>query len=267
MQHLFLENKKLFSRKLLGSSLLLVASLFCFEYIFAYFFPSLAGGVISLPWFFSFLLYCGLIFLLLMLFTQSYKHKQIWFLLLVWILLFVVVGILGFQVGLQTVLLYYLVAAYAEEFLKIGSTENAVSQTDFYSSDLLFFSVFVALGFSIVENFFYIGQQVLGSEAQGILSLAFGRGMFSSLLHIVATGLIALLLFKWYQKSELQSLSFFQKSLRVILCLLVGVLLHFSYNLALQYGQLWIYVVLVVGGYFLLTYLMFLSDSLYKSDT
>jgi RsiW-degrading membrane proteinase PrsW (M82 family) len=64
-------------------------------------------------------------------------------------------------------------SAYAEEFLKIGAAENVVSKTGFYSSQVLFFSVLVALGFSIVENLFYVGQQAFGGASAGMLSLVF----------------------------------------------------------------------------------------------
>jgi RsiW-degrading membrane proteinase PrsW (M82 family) len=74
--------------------------------------------------------------------------------------MFAIVGFLGFQVGLQAVMLL-VIGAYAEEFLKIGATENSLKRTDFYSSDVLYFSILIALGFSIVENIFYLCQQVL----------------------------------------------------------------------------------------------------------
>jgi RsiW-degrading membrane proteinase PrsW (M82 family) len=220
---------------------------------------------ITLPWFGYFLLYCGLIFLFLIIFHHNYKKKQLWFLFLVWFMMFAGVGIVGFNFGLQAVMLL-IMSAYAEEFLKIGMAENLVSKTDFYSSHILFFSVLVALGFSIVENLFYVGQQVLGGTSAGILSMVFGRGFFSSLLHIVATGAIALLLYKLYQRTVLQNLSAFQKVIRVIVGMLAGVALHIGYNLAVGYAQVWVYGIVVIGGYFLLSYVLFLSDELYKGE-
>jgi CDP-diglyceride synthetase len=97
-----------------------------------------------------------------------------------------------------------------------------------------------------------------------VFSLVFGRGIFSSLLHLISTGLIALLLFKLYQQASLKTLSLMKKILRVMICLLAGVLLHVGYNIASEYSQVWVYVVLVIGGYFLLTYILFLSDQLYR---
>jgi RsiW-degrading membrane proteinase PrsW (M82 family) len=131
---------------------------------------------------------------------------------------------------------------------------------------VLFFSILVALGFSIVENIFYLGQQVVGGEVVGMFSLVFGRGLFSSLLHLMATGVIALLLYKLYQRVVLQSLAPIKKVLRVVVCMLVGVALHLGYNFAIGYAQFWVYVVVVIGGYFLLSYILFLSDSLYREE-
>ena len=218
IQHLFLKERKKFSFSLLGASAFLVTSLYGFDYVMQGVAPVLE---ISLPWFGYFLLYCSLVFLFLLLVTANYRSKQLWFLFLVWVLLFAVVGFLGFKFGISLVVVYYLVSAYAEEFLKIGATENAVQKTDFFSSDVLFFSVLVALGFSIVENVLYIVQQSLGLEGAGVFSLAFGRGVFSSLLHLVATGSVALLLYKYYQNLVHQGLSLLQKSWRVMMCLLV----------------------------------------------
>lgn len=160
VQHLFLKEQKIFSRKMLATSIFLVVALYCFSYMMQYFFPQIA--TLSLPWFGYFLLYVALIFLFLILFAFNYKTKQVWFLFVVWLLLFAVVGFFGFKIGLQSVVLFYLVSAYAEEFLKIGATENITVKTDFYSSDLLFFSIFIGLGFSIVENLLYIGQSFWG---------------------------------------------------------------------------------------------------------
>lgn len=47
-----------------------------------------------------------------------------------------------------------------------------------------------------------------------------------------------------------------------MLCMLGGVALHLGYNLLI--GHFWVYIFVVIGGYFLLSYILFLSDSLYK---
>ena len=214
-----------------------------------------------------FLLYCCLIFLFLILLNWNWKKKPIWFLFWTWMILFAVVWIFGLMIWISASVLYCLILAYSEEFLKIWATENEVSKTEFYSSDLLFFSIFIALGFSIIENFFYLGNEIFSSDSEWIWGLVFGRWIFTSLLHFIATGLIALVLYKFYQQPAFKNLKIWQKIWRIVVAILIWVLIHWWYNLSVQHMNLLIYIILVFGGYFLLTYLLFLSDSLYRNKS
>jgi hypothetical protein len=102
------------------------------------------------------------------------------------------------------------------------------------------------------------------TEGEWIWWMIFGRWIFTSLLHFIATGIIALLLYKLYQQQYLKDLNVWQKICRIVVAILIWVLIHRWYNLSVQHMNLLIYIVLVFGGYFLLTYLLFLSDSLYR---
>ena len=266
IQNIFSKQQRKISRKLFWTSFLLVGSLLAFGLVINEFFPeidTIQSGAISLKWWWLFLLYCGLIFLFLILLSKNWRKKQIRFLFLVWIILFAIIGFFGLKVGISASILYYFVLAYAEEFLKIWATENKVIKTEFFSSDLLFFSIFIAIGFSIVENLFYIGNEIFFDSWEWIWGLVFGRGIFTSLLHFIATGMVALLLFKLYQQPHLQHLNIWRKIWRISIALLVVVLIHWWYNLSIQHMNLLIYIILAFGWYFLLTYLLFLSDSLY----
>ena len=267
IQNIFAKQERKISRKLFGSSFLIVWSLFAFNFIVEAIFPwldAIKDWAMSLGRWWLFLLYCGLIFLFLMILSKNWGKKQIWFLFLSWMILFAVVWFFGLKVWISATVLYYFVLAYAEEFLKIWATENEVSKTDFYSSDLLFFSIFIALWFSIIENIFYLWSEILSSNPEWIWGLVFGRWIFTSLLHFIATWLIALILYKLYQQQSLKDLNIWQKVWRIAVAILIWVLIHRWYNLSVQHMNLLIYIILVFGGYFLLTYLLFLSDSLYK---
>jgi len=267
IQHIFAKQQREFSRKLFWTSLFLVWSLLAFNFIIDAIFPNIEAihnETISLSWWCYFLLYCGLIFLFLILLNWNWKKKQIRFLFLIWMILFAIVGFFGIKVWISATAIYYLVLAYSEEFLKIWATENEVSKTEFYSSDLLFFSIFIALWFSIIENLFYLWSEILSANQEWIWGLVFGRWIFTSLLHFIATGLIALILYKLYQQQSMKNLNIWQKIRRIIIAILIWVLIHRWYNLSVQYMNLLIYIILVFGGYFLLTYLLFLSDSLYS---
>ena len=238
---------------------MLVWSLLAFNFIIKAIFPNITAiqdNELSTNWWGLFLLYCGLIFLFLILLNWNWKKKQIRFLFLIWMILFAVVGFFGLKVWISATILYYFILAYSDEFLKIWATENEVSKTDFYSSDLLFFSIFIALGFSIIENLFYLGSEIFSSNPDWIWGLVFGRWIFTSLLHFIATGLIALLMYKLYQQQYLKNLNIWQKIWRIAMAILIWVLIHRWYNLSVQHMNLFIYIVLVFGGYFLLTYLL-----------
>lgn len=268
IQHIFAKHQKRFSRQLFWTSFVLVGSLLAFNFVIHAIFPDITtiqDGEIWYGRLWCFLLYCGLIFIFLIALNNNRKKNQIRFLLLIRMLLFAVVGFFGIKVWISATILYYFVLAYAEELLKIWATENKAVRTNFYSSDLLFLSIFIALWFSIIENIFYIWKEIFSDDMEWIWWMIFGRWIFTSLLHFIATGLVALLLFKLYQQHHLQSLTIWQKVWRVLVALLVGVLIHRWYNLSVQYMNLLIYIVLMFGGYFLLTYMLFLSDSLYKS--
>lgn len=266
IQHIFAKSQRKISWKLFWTSFLLVWSLLAFNFIIEAIFPDLKAihdEKLSFGWRVLFLLYCGLIFIFLILLKWNWRKKQIRFLFLIWMILFAVVWIFGLKVWISATILYYLILAYSEELLKIWATENEVSKTDFYSSDLLFFSIFIALGFSIIENLFYLGSEIFSSNPEWIWGMVFGRGIFTSLLHFIATGLIALLMYKLYQQQYLKDLNTWQKVWRIAVAILIWVLIHRWYNLSVQHMNLLIYIILVFGGYFLLTYLLFLSDSLY----
>ena len=268
IQHIFSKQERKISRKLFWTSFLLVWSLLAFNYIIKIIAPEIEAiqyWDMSLDRWIYFLIYCGLIFLFIILLKWNWRKKQIRFLFLIRMILFAVVGFFGLKTWISATILYYLVLAYSEEFLKIWATENEVSKTDFYSSDLLYFSIFIALGFSIIENLLYLWSEIFSSNPEWIWGIVFGRWIFTSLLHFIATGLIALLMYKLYQQPYLKDLNIWQKIWRIIVAILIWVLIHRWYNLSVQHMNLLIYIILVFGGYFLLTYLLFLSDSLYKS--
>ncbi len=268
IQHIFSKQERKISRKLFWTSFFLVWSLLAFNFIIKIIAPGMEAiqyWTMSLGRWSYFLLYCGLIFLFLILLKWNRRKKQIRFLFLIRMILFAVVGFFGLKTWISATILYYLLLAYSEEFLKIWATENEVSKTDFYSSDLLYFSIFIALGFSIIENLLYLWSEIFSSNPEWIWGIVFGRWIFTSLLHFIATWLIALLMYKLYQQQYLKDLNLWQKIWRIVVAILIWVLIHWWYNLSVQYMNILVYILLVFGGYFLLTYLLFLSDSLYKS--
>lgn len=183
-----------------------------------------------------------------------------------WLLLGVLLAVLGglsyllWNASLGISLWILLMAVYAEEYLKIGTSSLVFQKHQQLPSDFLFFSLIIAIGFSFFENGYYLFSQIIwfSEWENGMLTLSFWRGMISSLLHLLSTGLIALLLFKGHFFQ-----SWFFKSIFVLLgAFFSGVLVHFLYDYTVIPSFL-IYGVVLIGGYFFLTYLFYLSDQWY----
>jgi RsiW-degrading membrane proteinase PrsW (M82 family) len=58
-------------------------------------------------------------------------------------------------------------------------------------TDIILFCILIALGFSLIENLLYIGTSIFQHSGSNLISLSIGRGVISSLIHVVSTGLIA----------------------------------------------------------------------------
>lgn len=242
------------------TSIILVGSLYaCKELLSHLGIATGATRVISL------LSYSFLLFLFLMWRHPQPKSPELWGIVAARIILGALLGRGGIAMATPSLILL-LMGAYMEEFLKITAAETQIHKTDFFSSDIMIFSVLMALGFSIVENLAYISVQIfLGGE--GGRGLILGRGIFASGLHFVATGTIALLLFKTYQNSTQTALPKRQKRMRAIGVMGAGILVHIAYNMGVSWGWIRMYALILVGGYFLLTYLLFLSDRLYQTES
>ena len=79
-----------------------------------------------------------------------------------------------------------------EEYLKYNAGNNLLyEEKRINTTDLILFCILIALGFSLIENLLYIIVNILNHNDVNILQMLVGRGIISSLLHVVATGLIA----------------------------------------------------------------------------
>lgn|GEM_PF-536001 len=122
---------------------------------------------------------------------------------------------------------YYLVLAYTEELLKFSLAqyeENTENQTSI--SQLLALSLSVAFAFALIENSLALILMLLGGNevSSGFL---IGRGLIATMVHLLATGAIALILLK------LRKIS---RYLAYPLALGVGFLIHSIYNLGYAFG-------------------------------
>ncbi len=83
-----------------------------------------------------------------------------------------------------------------------------------------------------------------------------GRGLVSTLIHIVSTSLIAFIMIKTKRTNSV--------IVSVILGIIGGFGLHSIYNISLQYNLGYITIPMVILAFFLMTYLTFQSDIIYK---
>lgn len=205
------------------------------------------------------------------------RYKNILHTLLIWSLFFIAIAYWSFFVWINVIIIYYLVSAYAEEYLKYSTGTNLfLASKEKNTSNLIFFCILVGLWFSAVENIFYIINNVLNQESVNIIHLLIGRGLVSTLIHIVSTGLIAFIIVKKDKKPhtlEQISTTFPLTKKRTnhnIIRITVGILgwfwLHSAYNISLQYNLSYVTIPIIILAFFLLTYLTFQSDIIYSSE-
>lgn len=133
-----------------------------------------------------------------------------------------------------------------EEVLKTASSQSLATHATHFKSDVIIFSILAWIGFALFENIVYF----LASWSRGQFIV---RSITSSLLHWIFTWCIWYILRKWSKASYISYIAAYW----------VGIWLHALYNISLTQAPLAWWLVFVIGWYFLLTYLLYKSDSIY----
>lgn len=136
--------------------------------------------------------------------------------------------------------------ATGEEVLKTSSWESLASHNTRTKNDIIVYSILAGLGFALFENIVYF-------ISAGDVWQFVARSLTSSLLHGVFTGCIWFIIWRY---SKLSYISY-------IIAYWLGISLHAVYNISLGSNPLLWWLVFTIGGYFLLGYLLYKSDSLY----
>lgn len=203
----------------------------------------------------SFLGYGFLVVAGLTLVFKQFNNKKIWLQIFIGFFSMVFLALAGKASWLGILILYTILAASTEEIFKfiLGNNQSA-STLHSTPSTLLLFSLLIGFSFSIVENGLAFVLQLL--HGSGVTTgMIVGRGLLASLIHIVATGSIALIMLKC-KKIDLRG--------RYTLALLVGFTIHICYNLSLHWGLPFVSVLLAIGGGISLSYLIFHLDEVYE---
>ncbi len=142
--------------------------------------------------------------------------------------------------------LYFLCIAGAEEFLKLSVGQSFFAQYKLSPKDLLLFAILSAVWFALIENIVYLFRDPS-------IGLAISRNLTTVIMHVIFTGTIAYLIMKRGEKS----------AIRYFLAFLIWMGLHRAYNAFISYQNPIITAVLIVIGYFVLSYFLYKSDRLY----
>ena len=195
------------------------------------------------------------------LFFGNIKKKTNLNFIIVALLLFVWIWIGWIFVWINTMIIYYLVSCYAEEILKFSTWENVLQTYEKkwkldtkWFWNLVFFAILSGLGFSAVENVLYLF--VLATWWDASIPLLLSRSIFTTLLHIVATWLIAFFVIK-------KDNSKIKYRLKCLIGIVSWFWLHALYNLSLNYNYKILTILILIVCYFILTYLLFNSDLIY----
>ncbi len=253
--------KRAISFKVLLTWILLVWVLFLYTYLSSRF-PSLSPFLLStVPPFHPestifFIIYCTIFVILLTLIFKN-RYNKILQTILIGAIFFLAIAYGGYVLGLSSVLIFFLVSAYAEEYLKYNTGNNLLyEEKRINKTDLILFCILIALGFSLIENILYIVVNLINQNEVNIIQMLLGRGIISTLIHVVCTGLIAFVTIgikKWNN---------------ILIPSILGISLwfglHSTYNIGLNFHLSYITIPVIIVSFFLLTYLFFRSDSLYK---
>lgn len=208
-----------------------------------------------------FIFYCLSFLILITIWLRNTKDQKNWNFIIVAIVLFIWIWLWWTITGINTLVMYYLISCYAEEILKFSVWENTFLNTNksekYSPTDLILFGILAALGFSIIENIFYL--IVLNIWWEWNVFTSIGRSIFTTLLHIVTTWLIAFFIVKKEKKS-------LKHRLKCLIWIICGFALHGCYNLCLAYWYKFFTIIILIICYFILTYLLFNSDSIYKKE-
>jgi RsiW-degrading membrane proteinase PrsW (M82 family) len=244
--------------KVFGLATIIVGSLFAYTYLLWFLGQQNLAltNIIDTKSLLIFVAYCTIFVVLITIFFRN-RYKRIAQILLIWSIFFVALAYGGFLVWINSLLLYYLVSAYAEEYMKYSGGNNLfLANKEPNESNLIFFCILVWLWFSAVENILYIVNNLLNNQSVNIVNLLIGRGLVSTLIHIVSTSLIAFIMIKTKRNNS------------IIIPIILGIIgwfwLHSIYNVSLQYSLSYITIPIIILAFFLMTYLTFQADIIYK---
>ncbi len=160
----------------------------------------------------------------------------------------------------KLIIFYYVIVAFIEEASKHF---NFLQSSIFYIKsvkDWVLYAIFVALGFSFIENMLYLyNYYITYWLSWELLKLYFYRSAFSVMVHVLSSSVMAyyfskaLILYRW------KDLSF--PYLKIFTTgLIISIILHLVFDVALTLGFVFIIFIYFIWGY------LYVSSIFYKED-
>ena len=158
----------------------------------------------------------------------------------------------------KLIIFYYLVVAFIEESSKhFNFLQTSVLQIKTINQWVLY-AIFVALWFSLIENILYLYNIYLATGfSWELVQVYFFRSLFSVIVHVLASSVV------WYYFSK-ALLLYRNKDLSLSYMkifwfwLLMSILLHLFFDVALTLGFSFIMFIYFIGGY------LYVSSLFYK---
>jgi len=123
----------------------MVGALFAYKYLLGIFGQEefAVTNMINTKSLLLFIVYCTLLVSIITIFFRN-RYKKILQTLFIGSLFFVAIAYGGFLIGINVLIIYYLVSAYAEEYLKFSSGNNLfLGEKEHNPSNLIFFCILV----------------------------------------------------------------------------------------------------------------------------
>ncbi len=159
----------------------------------------------------------------------------------------------------KLIIVYYFLVGLIEEstkYFQLLGSENLATQS---SKELVLYSIFIALGFSFIENILYLFNLYSQSWfSTSLIKVYFFRSVFSIILHILCSSIIVHSFAKcWYKYRRF----IFREYMKgFFLALVLAIFLHSFFDIALSIGISFVIFLYFMGGY------IYVSSIFYREE-
>lgn len=235
--------------------LFIVGALLGYNYMLGSYGNIWEAGIINITLFF---IYCSSIVSVIY-FTQQRGNTYYKQLLIVSICLFGIAAYGSLFIPMNTIVAYVLISVYAEEYMKIHAS-SALAHRQWWRSyigrDIIFFALLMGLWFSFIEHIAYLIHHI-STQWQTLRGMHIARGLLTTAIHMVGSGIIAYSALKFHTKSN-----FYRQW--TIIGIIIAVWLHMTYNLSIHFWRTILTIIIGISCYYILSYLLYQTNIIYE---